>query len=91
MCVSWKTPDIGPLKHLADRLIQDRDEGYRIVHQMSLAVDSQAVGSIARSGASKVEDRRATEVILQGFGSYERQAFKDLCNLISIVHGDESE
>lgn len=87
----WKSPDISPMNHLAERLRQDRDEIYRSVHQMSLAVDSQAVGAIARSGASKIEDRRATETILAGYGRYELRALVKTANLISKVYGDKLE
>ncbi len=84
----WISPDIGPIAHLAERLRQDRDELYRSVHQMALAVDSQAVGAIARSGASKIEDRRATEVILAGYGKYELRSLVQTANLISKIMGD---
>jgi hypothetical protein len=87
----WKSPDIGPLAHLAERLKQDRDELYRVTHQMSLAVDAQAVSSVARSGASKVEDRRATEIILSGYGQYELRALVQTANLISKIHGDNTQ
>lgn len=84
----WVSADIGSLQFVSDALKEKRDEGYRIVHQMSLAVDSQAVGAVARSGASKVEDRRSTEVILAGYGSYVRAAIVQTLNLMSKVFGD---
>ncbi len=90
----WKSPDISPLKHLSERLAADRDELYRITHQMSLAVDAQAASSatsIARSGASKVEDRRATEIILSGYGQYELRALVQTANLLSKVYGDNTQ
>jgi hypothetical protein len=87
----WKSPDVSPLAHLAERLKQDRDELYRVTHQMSLAVDSAAVSAVARSGASKVEDRRATEIILSGYGQYELRALVQTANLLSKVHGDNTQ
>lgn len=85
----WKAPDnIAPLEFCASQLKEERDEGYRIVHQMSLAVDSQAVGAVARSGASKIEDRKATEVILQAYGGYVRETIIRTCNLLSMTYGD---
>lgn len=87
----WLSPDIAPLEHLSKQLREDKDELYRIVHQMSLAVDSQAVGAVARSGASKVEDRRAVEVILTGYGAVPRRAVIDTFNLLSRINGDDTE
>jgi len=87
----WASPSIDPLKFSSDRLIQQRDEGYRIVHQMSLAVDSQAIGAIARSGASKIEDRKATEIMLCAYGGYVRDFFLRTLNKISRLLGDDTE
>ncbi len=84
----WVGPQTNALEFQAKRLIELRDEGYRIVHQMSLAVDSQAIGAIARSGASKIEDRRASEIILQAYGGYVRDALVRTLNLISKIMGD---
>lgn len=87
---AWSSADTGPLEFVAEALKEKRDEGYRIMHQMSLAVDSQAVSAVARSGASKAEDRRATEIILAGYGSYVRSAIVKTLNLLSRVFGDNT-
>jgi len=87
----WAAPSIDPLKFSSDRLLQQRDEIYRIVHQMSLAVDSQAIGAIARSGASKIEDRKATEIMLCAYGGYVRDFFLRTLNKISRMLGDDTE
>jgi len=86
----YVAPDISPMAHMAERLRQDRDEIYRSVHQMAMAVDSQATTAVARSGASKIEDRRATEIILAGYGRYELRAMVQTANLISKVQGDNT-
>jgi hypothetical protein len=87
----WAVPDVAPLEFTAKQIIEQRDEGFRNIHQMSLAVDSQAVGAIARSGVSKVEDRRASEIILAGYGGYVRDAIIRTANLISEIQGDDSD
>lgn len=87
----WIAPDISAFSHLAERLRQDRDEIYRVAHQMAAAVDSQAQTAVARSGVSKAEDRRSTEIILAGYGRYELRALVQTANLISKVHGDGIE
>lgn len=87
----WAVPEVAPLEFQSKRLIEQRDEGYRIAHQMSLAVDSQAIGAIARSGTSKIEDRKATEIILAAFGGYLRAFLIRTLNRISQILGDDTK
>jgi hypothetical protein len=87
----WAVPNVAPLEFNAKRILEQRDEGYRIVHQMALAVDSQAIGAIARSGASKIEDRKAAEIMLCGYGGYLRDFQLRTLNKISRLMGDETE
>lgn len=84
----WITPSTEPVKFIWEHFKEAVAEGYRIIHQMSMAVDAKAVASIARSGASKTEDRKATEVILKGFGSIVREAEMRTLALLSDVYGD---
>lgn len=86
----WISPNPAPLEFQAKRILEQRDEGYRIVHQMSLAVDNQA-SNIGRSGLSKIEDRRASEVILCGYGGYVRDAMIKTLNLVSQIVGDGTQ
>ena len=83
----WITADVDPLRFNAETLKDKRDEGYRIVHQMALAVDQQAV-NVSRSGVSKQEDRRATDVILCGYGGIVRDPIVRTANIISRIYGD---
>jgi hypothetical protein len=87
----WASPDTAPLEFNAKRILEQRDEGYRIVHQMALAVDSQAIGAIARSGASKIEDRKAAEIMLCGYGGYVRDFQLRTLDKISRLLGDDTE
>lgn len=87
----WKTPDVGPLEFIAKSIAEARDEIYRIVHQMSLAVDSKAIGAVARSGASKIEDRRASQILLTSYGTYVAEAMKCTVSLLSEIYGDDTE
>lgn len=86
----WKTPDVGPLDFISAQVEKARDEVYRIVHQMSLAVDSKAVGAIARSGASKIEDRRSSQILLTAYGSYVAPAMLKTITLLSKIYGDNT-
>jgi hypothetical protein len=87
----WKSPDTAPLDFNAKQIAEQVQEGYRIMHQMALAVDAKAVGAIARSGTSKIEDRKATEIILCGYGGYVRDFLTRTLNKISRILGDDTE
>jgi len=87
----WKSPDIGPLEFIAKQIQEMRDEVYRIVHQMALAVDSKSIGAIARSGASKIEDRKASEIILAAYGGYVTEAMLRTVHLLADVYGEDIE
>lgn len=88
---TWSSAATGPLEFLGGRLKEKRDEGYRIVHQMSLAVDGDSAQAVARSGLSKIEERRATEIVLNGFGGYMRDAAVKVLNIISKLFGEDVE
>lgn len=87
----WKSPDVGPLEHLWDQIKEMRDEGYRISHQMALAVDATAINAVGRSGASKVEDRRSTEIILGGYGAFVRDGITRTADVVSLIVGDDTK
>lgn len=89
--LTYVTPPIGPwefIQRATDAAVQ---ELYRAVHQLSLAVDTKAVSSVARSGVSKQEDRKSIEVILTAFGGYMRETIIATLNLVSKVQGDNTE
>ena len=88
---TWLAPPTGPYDFIAASIKDTVGELYRAVHQLSLAVDSQAVTAVARSGASKAEDHKSIEVILAAFGGYVRQAIVRTLNLVSSVQGDGTE
>ncbi len=87
----WASPDVKPLEFVAEQMQESKDEGFRIVHQMSLAVDSAGPGTYGRSGESKKEDRRATDVILAAYGNYVREAIVRTFNVISRIQGEDVE
>ena len=84
----WTSPSVTPLEFIWSHYKEAVAEGYRIIHQMAMAVDAKSVASIARSGASKHEDRKSTEVILKGFGQIEADTLRRTVNLLSKVYGD---
>lgn len=74
-----------PLEFVAKRLQEKIQEGYRIVSAMSLAVDGQSASAVARSGVSKQEERRASEVILAGMGGYVREAYTETLDIVAQI------
>lgn len=84
----WKTPSVEPLEFIAKQVDAMRDEGYRIVHNMAMAVDATA-SRLAQSGVSKQEDRKAAEIILCGFGGYVREAMLRTIKMLAKVYGDD--
>lgn len=86
----WKSPDVAPLKFIWDHYKEAVAELYRTIHQMSMAVDAKSVASIARSGASKTEDRKSTEIILKGFGAIQTDTLLRVLNMVSMVYGDNT-
>ena len=87
----WSAADTSPLEFAAARIASKRDEGYRIVHQMALSVDAKAVDAVKRSGESKQEDHRATEVMLCAYGGYVRAAIEETLGIVSLVEGDGTQ
>ena len=66
------------------------DEMFRVVHQMAFSV-SATTSSMQRSGVSKVEDRRATETVLQAYGQLVRECAKGVYTTISDARGEVVE
>ena len=87
---AWSSANIAPLEFLGTRLKDKRDEGYRIVHQMSLAVDGDSATTIAQSGFSTIEERRSAKIPPPGFYGSPRQTAKHTLNIISRLLGDNT-
>lgn len=88
--MGWKSPQIQALEFIATQLDRQRDEGYRIVHNMAMAIDA-TVSRLAQSGVSKQEDRRAAEVILAGMGSHVKPPMLRTAHLLSKIYKDDTE
>lgn len=81
--------DSSPMQFLADdqkRLISD---GFRIVSM--IAVDPDTVGTLARSGESKKEDRKNNDTQLVRYGSVLRNAVQQLVDLALIFQSKGEE
>jgi hypothetical protein len=68
----YTSPDPTLYADSQKRLEKLRDEMYRVVHQMALAIDNTGAG-LRRSAESKQLDRAAAAVVLTVLGEYVRQ------------------
>lgn len=85
--MDWAAP---PTEHLAviqQEIKDQKDEIYRVVHQMALGVDNNAA-AIGRSGSSKLADAEAVKIILTALGEVVRGAIELTFDMLSSVRGD---
>jgi hypothetical protein len=79
----------GTAYELVDRQLEKLvDEMFRVVHQMASSV-SATKQALARSGASKGEDRRATEIVLGAYGALVRDFAKRIYDCLSAARGED--
>lgn len=81
--------DPAPLEFVAKRIGEKIQEIYRTVYAMSLAVDGQNASAVARSGLSKQEERRASEIILAGLGGFVREAYTQTLDIVAQIMEDD--
>lgn len=86
--MSWAAPPSSPFDAISREVNAQRDEIYRIVHQMALGVDNNAA-AIGRSGESKEADASSTKVVLAAYGASVREAIGDTYRLISQGRGED--
>jgi hypothetical protein len=63
------------------------DEMYRVVHQMAASVAATKT-ALSRSGESKGEDRRATEIVLAAYGALVREFATRMYGCLSAARGE---
>jgi hypothetical protein len=83
----WAAPPDGPFGVIAAQVDQQRDEIYRITHQLALSVDGSTT-AVGRSGESKEADSLATRVMLLAYGSDVREAVEETFEIVSDGRGD---
>lgn len=83
----WVGPDGGPFDAIASSVSSQKDEIFRVVHQMSLGVENNAA-AIGRSAGSKAADAAVTSVILSSIGSKVRDAIEETFELASEGRGE---
>lgn len=85
--MEWSAPPDGVFSVLRQEITSQKDEIYRMVHQMALGVENNAA-SVGRSGESKLADAEAIKVILTSLGALMRCAIEKTYQLISEARKD---
>ena len=86
--LEWLTPDAAPFAVMQDEASKQKDELYRVVHQMSLGIENNAA-SVGRSAGSKAADAAVTSVVLSAIGAVVRDAVEATYQLLSQGRGED--
>jgi hypothetical protein len=84
---SWLAP---PSQHFAAQDVEikaEKDEIFRLAHQMALGVDNNAA-ALGRTAESKAADSEATRVILEAYGDLVVEVIERVYDLIAQLRGD---
>jgi len=81
------SPDTAPFTHALDSLRDLRDEMFRVVHHMALAVDNSGA-ALKRSGESKKVDKAGEAVVLIALGEITRKLAIGIMQLAARGRGD---
>jgi hypothetical protein len=83
----WVAPPSAHFGALDEEIKAQKDEIFRLAHQMALGVENNAA-AIGRSAESKASDSEATRVILEAYGELVVESMERVYDLISAVRGD---
>lgn len=85
--IEWTAPSSAPYDSLSAEVKAQKDEIFRIAHQMALGVENNSA-AVGRSADSKAADAESTRVVLMAFASAVRDAIERVYDLIGAVRGD---
>ena len=85
--MSWTAPPTAPFDILQHAVDSQRDEIYRISHQMALGLDNNA-DTVGRSADSKEFDVAATRVMLNAYGALVSKSIEETLEILSDARGD---
>ena len=85
---SWSTPQSTPYDIIGKQVDAQRDEIYRITHQMAQGLDNNA-DTVGRSADSKEFDEASTKVMLTAYGKLISEVVEESFEIISDANGDE--
>lgn len=82
----WTEPPGNSIVALREDCAELREEIFRVVHQMALAVDNDASRARA-SGESKQTDWQATKVVMSAYADVVRSAIRETIEIVGLVRG----
>ena len=84
----WSAPPAEHFAALDTEIKAEKDEIFRIAHQMALGVENNAA-AVGRSAESKASDLESTRVVLVAFSRIVRETIEYTLDLISRARGEE--
>jgi len=88
--MEWSAPPLAPFDVIGREVESQRDEIYRIVHQMAQGLDNNA-DTVGRSADSKEIDTAATRIMLNAYGKIISEAIEEMFERISKGRGSDLE
>jgi len=84
----WEAPPADHFLALDTEIKSQKDEIFRIAHQMALGVENNSA-AVGRSAESKATDAQSTRVMLVAFAKEVKEEMERVYNAISVSRGDE--
>lgn len=84
----WDAPPTDHFAALDTEIKAEKDEIFRIAHQMALGVENNAA-AVGRSAESKASDLESTRVVLVAFSRIVRETMEYTFDLISVARGED--
>jgi hypothetical protein len=88
--MAWSAPPATPFEAIREEVKAQKDEIYRVVHQMAMGVDNNAA-AVGRSAESKEIDSAAVRVVLDALGKIVREAVERTYALLSDAREEDYE
>jgi hypothetical protein len=86
----WSSPDGAHFAALDVEIKAEKDEIFRVAHQMALGVENNAA-AVGRSADSKASDMESTRVVLVAFSRIVKETIEYTLDTISRARGEEFE
>lgn len=86
--MTWAAPPTGHFAAISTEVKDEKDEIFRISHQMALGVENNAA-AVGRSGESKQQDAQNTRVMLLAFSRVVKEAIEKLYDMMSRQRDDQ--
>jgi hypothetical protein len=85
--VAWLAPPATPFDSIDVETKSQKDEIFRLAHQMALGVENNAA-AVGRSAESKIEDAQSTRVVMLAFARVVKETMARTYNAIERVRQD---